>query len=195
MGVDKASLPFGPEAMLQRVVRLVSQCVPNTQIVVVSGTEQTLPDLHRNIRIVQDRTAERGPLEGISVGLKELESQADAIAIVTCDVPLLVPAFVERLFSWLGDFDAVVPCDTTHVHPLSGVYRPAVRSRVDQMLDSNQLKVRSLLERIRTREISTHEFLDVDPELWSLRNLNHPDEYERALASAGFVAPNDSHAT
>ena len=41
MGLAKATLPFGPEAMLQRVVRLLGAVV--RPIVVVAAPEQELP--------------------------------------------------------------------------------------------------------------------------------------------------------
>ena len=43
MGVPKATLPFGPETMLQRVVRLLGAVV--SPIVVVAAREQSLPEL------------------------------------------------------------------------------------------------------------------------------------------------------
>ena len=43
MGTSKALLPFGPETMLQRVVRLLGEVV--APIVVVAASDQTLPDL------------------------------------------------------------------------------------------------------------------------------------------------------
>ncbi len=42
MGVSKATLPFGPETMLQRVVRLLGTVV--SPIIVVAAHEQSLPE-------------------------------------------------------------------------------------------------------------------------------------------------------
>ena len=38
MGRDKATLPFGPELMLQRVVRLLGEAVQRIVIVAATGT-------------------------------------------------------------------------------------------------------------------------------------------------------------
>ena len=43
MGTSKAMLPFGPETMLQRVVRLLGTVV--SPIIVVAAPEQSLPKL------------------------------------------------------------------------------------------------------------------------------------------------------
>jgi hypothetical protein len=62
MGVPKLSLPFGPELMLQRVVRLLSTVVD--PIIVVAAPGQELPPLDPSVAIIRDRREARGPLEG-----------------------------------------------------------------------------------------------------------------------------------
>jgi len=52
MGRDKATLPFGPELMLQRVVRLLGEAVE--EIVVVAAPSQELPPLPDSVHIVRD---------------------------------------------------------------------------------------------------------------------------------------------
>src|SRR5262245_46798746 len=88
MGLAKATLPFGPELMLQRVVRLL-RTVANP-IVVVGATNQELPPLPPDILIARDRRESRGPLEGLLAGLSALAETNIAAAYATsCDVPLL----------------------------------------------------------------------------------------------------------
>jgi len=61
MGTSKAALPFGPESMLQRVVRLLGTVV--SPIVVVAARDQVLPGLPEKIIVARD---EVGVLEGIA---------------------------------------------------------------------------------------------------------------------------------
>src|SRR5262245_8583674 len=89
MGTSKALLQFGPETMLQRVVRLLSEVVPT--IVVVAAAGQDLPDLPRHVTITRDEHEGRGPLEGLRAGLNALSSGAERAYVTSCDVPLLVP--------------------------------------------------------------------------------------------------------
>src|SRR3990172_6196443 len=109
MGLSKATLPFGSEIMLQRVVRIVRPVVG--QVVVVAAPGQVVPSLVPAVPVVRDRRQGRGPLEGLAAGLAAMEDVAEAVYLTGCDVPLLVPEFVERLFQWLGDHDIVVPRD------------------------------------------------------------------------------------
>src|SRR5690349_629710 len=70
MGRPKALLPFGPELMLQRVVRILSTVV--APIVVVAARDQELPSLSGDVLPARDEREGRGPLEGLLAGMKEL---------------------------------------------------------------------------------------------------------------------------
>ena len=63
MGYPKALLPFGPELMLQRVVRILGELV--SPLVVVAARDQELPTLPNNVLLARDEHPERGPLEGL----------------------------------------------------------------------------------------------------------------------------------
>src|SRR5258708_37920520 len=67
----KAWLPFGPEVMLQRIVRILSDVV--SPIVVVAAVGQDVPDLPQAVEIVRDEHEALGPLAGLAAGLKALE--------------------------------------------------------------------------------------------------------------------------
>jgi molybdopterin-guanine dinucleotide biosynthesis protein A len=186
MGRDKASLPFGPELMLQRVVRLIGEAIDRKYIVVVAAPDQELPDLPAGVSVARDARAFRGPLEGLASGLRALADRVDAAYATACDVPLLVPAFVDRIFELLGDFDAAVPFDGQYHHPLAAVYRPKVLPEIQRLLDSDRLRPRFLFDEVRALEIPVDELRSVDPELSTLANLNYEEDYVAALAAAGF---------
>src|SRR5688500_6745473 len=79
MGQPKAWLPFGPELMLQCVVRLVGEAV--APIIVVAAPGQDLPPLSEAdgcVWVLRDEVKGRGPLEGLAAGLAALRGRADA---------------------------------------------------------------------------------------------------------------------
>jgi molybdopterin-guanine dinucleotide biosynthesis protein A len=82
MARDKAWLPFGDETLLARVVRIVSQCVPLGNVVVVAGMEQELPAIPKELRVVRDMAPGRGPLPALLAGLLDLPAEVEA-AFVT----------------------------------------------------------------------------------------------------------------
>jgi molybdenum cofactor guanylyltransferase len=189
MGLPKPALPFGPESMLERVVRLLGQAVK--EIVVVVAPRQDLPDLPPGTRIVRDRREGRGPLEGLRAGLSALPEECEAAYVTGCDVPGLVPAFVARMFDLLGDHSIAVPVSGDRPHPLSAVYRRSVLDTIDRLLAGDHRRLTLLFDLVPTRRVSTTELADVDPELATLNNLNSPFVYLEALAHAGLTAPAD----
>jgi molybdenum cofactor guanylyltransferase len=185
MGVPKATLPFGPETMLQRVVRVLGGVV--APIVVVAARDQRLPALPSNVILTVDEREQRGPLEGLRAGLKALPHSVDAAYVTSCDVPLLVPGFVARLIELLGDHDIAVMEVDGFPHPLSAIYRRAILPEVESLLAGDKLRPVFLFDAVRTRRVQTVEIGSVDPELRTLQNLNTPEDYAKALADSGFA--------
>jgi molybdenum cofactor guanylyltransferase len=188
MGTSKAMLLFGPETMLARVVRIVGEVAAS--VVVVAANGQVFQPLGANTVVVRDSQSDCGPLEGIASGLRQL-GELDAVFITGCDTPLLRPAFIRRVAEMLDrHHDAAVPVIDNLPQPLAGVYRPTVLAEVETMLSAGERRLIDLLDRIRVRPINAEELRDSDPELWSLRNLNTPADYEAALAAAGLADQN-----
>ena len=184
MGTPKAGLPFGDETMLQRVVRLLGAVV--SPIVVVAARDQSLPPLADTVLITRDEREAKGPLEGIRAGLSALPASLDAAYITSCDVPLLLPAFVERMILLMGTHDIAVMEVDGFPHPLSAIYRRDTLPHVESLLAADRLRPVYLFDAVRTRRVKPEEMTVVDPELRTLRNLNTPDDYRAALADAGI---------
>ena len=183
MGTPKALLPFGPETMLQRVVRLLADVV--SPIVVVAAVDQSLPELPREVMVTRDEQAGRGPLEGLRAGLKALPEHVDAAYVTSCDVPLLDRAFVREMLDFADGFDIAAMEIDGFPHPLSAVYHRSVLPYVEDLLAAERLRPVFLFDRVKTRRVRPDE-ITADPELRTLRNLNTRAEYERALSDAGF---------
>lgn len=181
MGQDKATLPFGPELMLQRVVRILSQTIVPASIVVVASSEQILPELPEPVLVTRDQRPNRGPLEGIATGLRSMPKSVDSVYATSCDVPLMNPQFVAMMFERLGNNDIAVPYDGQYHHPLAAVYRPRVLTVIESLLAVDLLRPRFLFDKVSTTEVHVDELRQVDPTLSTLMNLNNPEDYQTAL--------------
>jgi len=170
--------------MLQRVVRLLSGVV--SPIVAVAARDQVLPELPESVIVTRDEREAKGPLEGLRAGLTALPDSIDAAYVTSCDVPLLVPTFVERMLELLGDHDIAVMEIDDFPHPLSAVYRRRVLPHVESLLSQDRLRPVFLYDAVPTRKVKPEEMLAVDPRLLTLRNLNTPEDYHAALTEAGF---------
>jgi molybdopterin-guanine dinucleotide biosynthesis protein A len=185
MGSSKALLEFGGETMLQRVVRLLGTVV--SPLIAVAAPGQVLPDLPASVIVTRDEQEGRGPLEGLRAGLKALPESVEMAYVTSCDVPLLVPAFVARMVELVGAHEISVMEIDGFAHPLSAVYRRRTLPQVEALLAGGRLRPAFLFEAVSTRRVLPEEMSDVDPQLLTLRNLNTPEDYASALALAGIV--------
>ncbi len=184
MGTPKADLPFGPETLLTRLIRILSPLVSDCVVVAAAG--QSPASLPAKVQLVHDERPARGPLEGLRAGLSASAS-CDACYVSSCDAPLLQSSFVTTLFDLLRpDDQIVVPRDTSHFHPLAAVYRHSVLPHVEELLRQDRLRPFFLFERVVTRAVDVEDLRVVDPTLQSLRNLNSPADYHQALAQLGL---------
>jgi len=184
MGTPKATLPFGPETMLQRVIRLLGAVA--APIVAVAARGQELPELPGDVIVTRDEREARGPLEGLRAGLRALPPSVELAYVTSCDVPLLAPGFVTRMIELLGDHDIAVMELDGFAHPLSAVYRRDTLPYVEALLAEEKSRPVFLFDAVRTRRVQRGEMVSIDPGLRTLRNLNTREEYLEALAEAGF---------
>ena len=182
MGRPKHLLPFGNECVLQRVVRIVSDVVDT--VAVVHGIDQSLPVLPNSIQTIQDLNEHRGPLAGIARGLALLPVDVEAVYISGCDTPLLCPEFIQAMINHLGNADCAVPLEERFLHPLASVYRKHLAEHAQQLIDSDQLRPRCLIEKVNHNLIPVDTLRAVDPELNSLQNMNDEQAYQQLLSYA-----------
>lgn len=181
MGRDKATLPFGEETLLARVVRLVRSVVPDLWLVAREG--QTLPE---GIDAVRDPAEGLGPLAGLAAGLRALHT--DRAFVAACDLPLLAPALVRFLLDEARDADACVPRVGGFAMSACAVYRRELGPVAARLLERGERRLRVLLDQVRTRYIEADLLRAVDPELASFTDCGTPEAYDRALRRAGLVA-------
>src|SRR5918997_295971 len=180
MGQPKAWLPFGPERMLQRVVRLVGEAA--RPIVVVAAPDQELPPLPDWATIARDPVSGRGPLQGLAAGLAALPGSVELAYATATDVPFLQPAWILRLVERIGADDLAIPFVGGYHHPLAALYRRAtVVPAIEALLRADRLRPVFLMEAVRPRVVEADELRDVDPGLRTLRNLNTPADYDTAV--------------
>jgi molybdenum cofactor guanylyltransferase len=187
MGRSKAWLPFGPELLLQRVVRLVATVAHPVAVVAAPG--QKLPELPGDISILRDAVAGRGPLQGLSAGLASLPDSTTFAYATATDVPFLEPRWITRLLELSEGHDFVIPFVGGYYHPLAALYRKdTVLPAIETLLREDRLRTALLVEMVNTRVVGEAELRAVDAELRTVRNLNCLADYERALRDAGLAS-------
>jgi molybdopterin-guanine dinucleotide biosynthesis protein A len=188
MGAPKAALEWHGSTLLRRVTGIVARSVDGP-VVVVSAPGQALPALDDAVEGVSDAREGRGPLQGLAAGLAAIADRAEVAYVSSTDVPLLHPAFVRRVVGALDDhLDVVLPEVGGYRQPLSAAYRTGLLSTVEDLIAADRMRPAFLFETCRVRQMGEADLLQngavarLDPELGSVRNLNEPADYERALA-------------
>ena len=188
MGQDKASLPFGDETMLARVVRLAGSVADDVVVVARDGQfgdGNSLPELPA--RIVHDPVAHLGPLAGIATGLAA--STTDINLVIACDMPLVNPDVLRRLIELREDADICVAVVDGHASPLCAVYRRAAGATAQTMLASGERRVMALLDQVQTKRVDAAVFRDIDPQLDTFLSCDTPEAYQQALRTGSAARP------
>ena len=176
MGRDKASLPFGDETLLQRVVRIVSEVAD--EVVLVAREGQEVPEGHR---IARDSAEGLGPLAGLAAGLEALD--AERAFLTSCDVPFLDPAHIRRMLELSIGHPVAVPLVDGHHMTTSAVYAKEVLPLAQKLVAERRLRPLFLIEAVDARIVMPDEL----PGLQSFRDCNTPEAYELALRDAGIA--------
>jgi molybdopterin-guanine dinucleotide biosynthesis protein A len=183
MGRPKERLTLGGETFLHRIARLA--LTRASMVIVSAAPDQQLPPLPRGVEVVRDPAPDLGPLRGIANGLLSLTGRVEWAFATSTDSPLLQPRWIDRLRERSSpQFDLILPLVGGRNQPLAALYRPEVAGEAAlALLDAGTSRLGLLREAIRTRSVPEEDFLDVDPEFLTLRNINHPEDYDELIKS------------
>lgn len=174
MGTEKALLELDGKRFIERIADELSRAVKSVRTIGARreiGRLQNAPDVY----------TQWGALGGLHAALDAC--RAEWAAVSACDLPFVTGELFVRLASLSGeDFDAVIPVQPDgRVEPLCALYRRAACLPVAQaLIESGERRPRALLERIRTRRVTTDELADLPDAQLFFTNVNTPEDYEQA---------------
>lgn len=181
-GMEKYFFLYGGRTFIER---LVESLRPVTDEIVLVAKDALQCERFRQldgVRCVQDIRRGIGPLGGIHAGV--LAARGDILFVCACDMPCVNTAVVERLFSALDGYDAVIPVwDSDMLEPLHAVYRKEALAAY--LLDHVSLSVRDMVKSLRAVYMSVEELRQVDPDLISFTNINKLEELEKIRKENG----------
>ncbi len=187
MGTPKAALDWHGSTLLYRTTALLQRALGGP-VVVVAAPEQELPDLPPEVEVVRDPEEGIGPLQGIAVGLRAVDEAVPIAFVCSTDLPFLHPAYVHAVLTSMDDVDVALPRLDGFRQTLAAGYRTELGEQAMELLENGGRTPGELFERVRVRELSGEDLLanpylaQFDPDLVSVRNINTPEEYEKALA-------------
>lgn len=171
------SLRFGKNKALQmfRGKRFIDLAIESLRpfcdpvMAVVSAIE---PYRDTGAMLVQDIVAHQGPLGGIYTAL--LFSPCEWVFVKATDMPFLAPEMAALIVEAAkGDFDAVVPKVDEFFDPLLAAYnRRCLPAIARQLQTPGNRQVVAFYKKIKLKTIAEAEWLKVDPEALSFKNVN-----------------------
>ncbi len=169
MGSDKALLPFGDFPTLTQFQ--------------MNRWERHFSSLHVNCKRKEKFAFEASFIEDIAsypqssplIALLSILKHFDApVAVLSVDTPFITPEIFEMLYHHFSSHHATIIAQSPFgIHPLCGIYTPALIPLIEEMLAHDNHKIQYLLNHTQAHTVF---FPDDLPFL----NLNHPEEYAKA---------------
>ena len=180
MGHDKASLPFGDETLLDRVLRQVATVADD--VVLAAAPAQPVP---AGVRVSRDATTGVGPLPALVAALHVVNGPRTVV--VACDLPLLRADVLALLIDESAGWDGAVPLVDGRRVPTCAAYQTAaLRHAGERFGDPRHRSLRDFIALWRLREVPASVLETVDPQLSSFTPCNTLEEYRRAQVLAGL---------
>lgn len=174
MGKDKAFLELAGKTLLQRALELAGTVA--SEVFIVGEVSKFLAIG----RVIEDVYPGHGPLGGIHAAL--LRTPAPLNLVLAVDLPFVQPAFLRYLISVASQNSAVVtvPQAAGGWQPLCAIYRREFLSASERALRKGKNKIDPLFAEVETRAVKEEELTRMGFARDMFRNLNTPEELERA---------------
>lgn len=186
MGRDKGFLQFGPELLLERILRTVAPFVDEVAIVLAHSMKipDATPPCSAKVHWTKDRVPYKGPLQGIVEGLEVLSEDLEKIFILTCDLPYLSEDWLQKLLApFRRETPIVVSNHKGFPNPLLALYLRQELYLAADLLRQGKPKAQCLLTNRKVHYVMSEE----DPSIPSpTQDVNDPLRYAEALHYFGY---------
>ena len=168
MGRDKALLPFGSYDTLaayqyHRLKHIFDEVCISTK------TENLFPFADA---VIIDRYPDYSPMAGLVSVLESID--APACFVLSVDAPFVGEHIISSIIAAPCPEDAVVARNNGYIQPLCGLYKKSILPLAKETLLKNHHKMGRLLQDANSC------FVDFEDDK-AFMNLNHPEEYDKAL--------------
>jgi len=174
-GTNKAFIRVGGKRILDRIYGVFEELFEEVILV----TNDPLQYLEWNFNIVTDLFPFRSSLTGIHAGL--FFTTTSHAFCAACDIPFLKKELVETILDSIEpNIDIVIPATSKGLEPLCSVYSKKCLKPIEQQLIKQDLKIQTIFEKVRVKQLPENILRQNDPDLLSFYNINSPDDLARA---------------
>lgn len=183
MGIDKALLNWHGKPLLRVLVERFQAA--GFTVMIAGGTVErskwlaNIANIHANIAPDLPAHEGFGPLAGIEAGL--LQTKAEVVGVVACDLPYAEPKLIKWLAKRMGAAEAVVPMLNDEPQPLHAVYARSCLPKLVAQLESQDKAVKSFLRHLEVLYVPQVEWQQVADKNCLAVHLNEPEDLQRWL--------------
>lgn len=181
MGQDKALIPFLGEPLINRVIQRVSPIAD--EILVTTNHPQDFSFL--SFPLITDLLPGRGALGGVYTALSA--AKHPLVALVACDMPFINHKLLDaqRIAMLTHNADLVIPRVEGGLEPFHAIYdRENCLPHIHDSIHEDRWRVDSWFSKVNIHFFEEAEIQPYDPRWMSFRNVNTPEELEKALELA-----------
>lgn len=186
MGQDKAKLQVGKYTFLEQIVRNIMDNGPDEMFLSVRRKND-----YSEIKVthIEDLEQNKGPLMGIYSVM--CVASYEKIWVTSCDMPFIDWQVAEELAVYFKDgIDAVIPVDRTgKKYVLCAWYRKSTLEILKEQLESEDLKVKHLLGRLRVCYVAVEGLTDGSHKF---QNINTREEYQAFTGQSDSISNRES---
>ena len=176
MGTDKGGLRLGGRTFVELAAGALGTIARALSVVGSRPGLEThglpvVPDVHEGL----------GAMGGLHAALSACDARW--AAVVSCDLPFVTGELFARLAALRReDSQAVAPLqDDGRPQPLCALYAAReCREAAEELIRSGELRPRVLLQRLRTRWVTSDELSDLEGSRLFFTNVNTPADYVEA---------------
>jgi molybdopterin-guanine dinucleotide biosynthesis protein A len=181
MGADKRFLAVGEGTLLERSCTVLSEIFERVSIVIAQDSQA----LEARFPVLRDLVPDCGSLGGLYTGLQH--ALTTHIFLAACDMPFIHAGLVQHMVDKKNDVDVVLAYWNGRAQPTHAVYSRNCLPIVEQLIQSRNLKIQSLLTNhtLRVRLVTEEEIRTIDVEGRSFLNVNTPSDLDRARSLCG----------
>ncbi|MBA2872088.1 molybdopterin-guanine dinucleotide biosynthesis protein A [Anoxybacillus calidus] len=119
----------------------------------------------------------QGPLAGIYTVMQRTD--AEWVFVLPCDMPYIRASTVAKMMEYIDEqFDIIVSAHFGDIQPLVGIYHRRTVEHIEQLLETKNNRMMSLLECCRVRYVNEQDFLE---DKIVFRNINNREEYDNSM--------------
>lgn len=172
-GSNKALSRFEGDRLIERLCKTVGSVTGRTMLITNTPEEYDFLNLESR----KDLVPRCGPIGGIYTALRE--ASTPLCLCVACDMPFIMPEFLEYMAGRTSGYDAIVPVNKGREEPLCAIYRDTCVPAIEDRIEAQRYKITGFFDEVRVLRVAPEDagFHDAD----MFFNINKVADYDEAL--------------